>query len=76
MYENNEKPPKIDTSIYDSLSTQEVIELVSHYIVNNIMQYYHDHRVNLKYLMQIHPLFHEFNEPNYQRDELAEFVYS
>jgi len=62
---------------YSKLSTQEIIDVVSHYIVHNIMKYYNDNcRTDLDDLVALRPLFHELNEPTYQRDELSGFILS
>lgn len=47
----------------DTLSTQEVIDVVSHFITNHMMKHYHDqYDLDPNYLSHINPLFQEFGE--------------
>ena len=62
---------------YEELSTKEVIDLMSSFVKDNIMKHFTDHcKADQAYLQKVRPLFLEFNEPNFQREEIAQFVAS
>jgi len=50
---------------YKSLLTQDVIELVSHYISNHLMQYFEENCKSKFY----NPISNEFVEPRFDRPE-------